>query len=345
MPAVMRRPAALLAVLVVGLLGGCALIPPTPGTTQADSVYALYIVIFTLGAIVFFVVEGFIIYAVIRYRRRDDRLPTQHHGNNRVEIIWTVIPTVIVMILFIGSLVTLASIEQEGADPVNIEVEGFQWQWAFHYLDEGVTVDGGSVENPPVMVVPVNRPIHLILHSDDVIHSFFVPNFLTKRDVVPFAEGTNPNELEFTVNRLGTFRGQCAEFCGRGHAEMTFVVISMDPADYADWVVEQRAAASVEPTPTIPAGLQIVRISADQLEFDTNLLEVPAGEDFVIEFTNNEVDIPHNVAIYDGEATLFQGEWLTGPGTIQYLVPALDAGEYTFQCDVHPSMFGTVTAR
>lgn len=343
MPAVMRRPAALLAVLVAGLLGGCALIPPTPSTTQADSIYALYIVIFVLGAIVFFAVEGFIIYAAIRYRRRDDRLPTQHHGNNRVEIIWTVIPTVIVMILFVGSLVTLAAIEQEGSDPVTIEVEGFQWQWAFHYVDEGVTVEGGSVENPPVMVVPINRPIHLILRSDDVIHSFFVPNFLIKRDNVPYAEGTSPNELEFTVNRLGTFRGQCAEFCGLGHADMTFVVTSMEAADYDAWVREQLAAASEEPSASIPPGLTVVRISADLSEFDTDLLQVPAGEDFVIEFTNND-PIPHNVAVYDGETTLFQGEWLTEPGTIQYLVTALDAGEYTFQCDVHPSMSGTLVA-
>jgi plastocyanin len=229
---------------------------------------------------------------------------------------------------------------------VNIEVEGFQWQWAFHYTDEGVTVQGGSVENPPEMVVPINRPFRLTLRSDDVIHSFFVPNFLTKRDLVPYAAGIDPNHLEFTVNRLGTFRGQCAEFCGDGHAQMTFIVTSMEQADYDAWVAEQQA--KVTPTPPAgsePAGLPVVKISADKIAFDTTELAIPAGQEFIIEFTNKEA-VPHNVAIYDGDRTLFQGEWLTGPGTIRYDVPAIDAGEYTFQCDVHPSaMSGTVTAR
>ena len=120
--------------LLILLLGGC-LLPPEPKTDAGRDVFNLYIVVLILAGIVFVAVEGFILYAVVRYRRKpgDDTLPEQLHGNTTVEIIWTLIPTVIVFILFGFSIVTLAEVEARVEEPgVTIEVEGYQWNWLFH---------------------------------------------------------------------------------------------------------------------------------------------------------------------------------------------------------------------
>ena len=331
--------------LLMLLLGGC-LLPPEPKTEASRDVFNLYLIIGIMALVVFVAVEGMIIYSVFRYRRRDDTLPHQLHGNNLVELIWTLIPLVIVLSLFVMSISTLGKVEARAENPVRIEVEGFQWQWTFRYPDEGVSVTGSAAE-APTMVVPVGEPVLLTLTSVDVIHSFYVPHFIIKRDVVPLAEGERPNELEFTVTEPGTYTGQCAEFCGTFHHSMTFSVEAMPRADYDAYLADLAAGPS-EPAPSGPAEspgaeLQVVEISAENVEFDTDELQVPAGEPFIIRFENKEA-IPHNVSIFDGTTPLFEGEIFTGPTTIDYQVPALEAGTYDFLCEVHPNMAGTVVA-
>lgn len=325
------------------------MIPPEPHTTQAKEVFWLYNVVLVMGGIVFVGVEGFIVYSVFRYRRRDDRLPTQVHGNNLVEVVWTAIPTVIVLILFVLSTLTLNSISQASTPGVTIEVDGFQWQWTFHYLDgdqdpaNDVSVTG-TPASPPQMALPVGEPIKLRLVSKDVIHSFFVPAFLVKRDVVPLPEGQESNELEFTVSEKGTYAGQCAEFCGDLHARMTFSVEAMSRADFDAWIEAIRAGET--PAPSVPAEGTVLKIAAQNVAFDVNELTVPAGEPFTIEFDNREA-VAHNVAILKGTEPLFQGEIFTGPGVRTYVVDALPPGEYTFICQVHPiaAMTGTLTVQ
>jgi cytochrome c oxidase subunit 2 len=335
----------LLAVGLPAILPAGCIFPPEPATTEADEVRTLFLVIFFLGAAVFVGVEGFLIYAVVRYRRRDDRLPVQYHGNTKVEIVWTVIPTVIVLILFVTSMFTLGNISARSDDPVVIEVEGQQFSWSFHY-DNGVTVTANPPD-PPAMVVPAGEPVRLILRSDDVIHSFFVPAFLVKTDVIPFGQGQAPNELEFTVKDPGVYRGQCAEFCGDLHADMTFTVDARTAADYATWLETAAQATPTPPEASIPPDALVVELTADNISFDLHEIEVPAGEPFVIRFTNLEA-VVHNVSVYAGQETIFEGGELTGPdATIDYLIPALEPGEYTFICDFHPiaEMTGTLTAR
>ncbi len=326
------------------------MVPPEPHTVEAKEVFWLYNVILVMGGIVFVAVEGFIVYSVFRYRRRDDRLPTQVHGNNLVELIWTAIPTVIVLILFVLSTITLNSTSQASANPgVTIEVEGKQWSWVFHYLDDDgdpandVIVEGTAL-NGLVMALPVGEPVKLKLISNDVIHSFFVPAFLVKRDVVPLPEGKAPNELEFTVSEVGTYSGQCAEFCGLLHADMTFNVEAMSRADFDAWVAAIRSGET--PAPSVAAEATVLKVSADDTAFDTKALEVAAGQTFKIEFANNE-DVDHNVGIWKGDEELFRGEIFAGPATKTYVVDGLAAGEYTFICDVHPlpAMTGTLTVK
>ncbi|MEX0626235.1 MAG: cytochrome c oxidase subunit II [Chloroflexota bacterium] len=331
------------------LAAACGMVPPEPHTVEAKEVFWLYNVILVMGGIVFVAVEGFIVYSVVRYRRRDDRLPTQVHGNNLVELIWTAIPTVIVLILFVLSTLTLNSISKASTPGVTIEVVGKQWSWVFHYLDDDgdpandVIVEGTAL-NGLVMALPVGEPVKLRLISNDVIHSFFVPAFLVKIDVVPLPEGKPPNELSFTVSEVGTYSGQCAEFCGLRHADMTFSVEAMSRADFDAWVAAIRSGET--PAPSVPAEATVLKVSADDTAFDTKALEVAAGQTFKIEFANNE-DVDHNVGIWKGGEELFRGEIFAGPATKTYVVDGLTAGEYTFICDVHPlpAMTGTLTVK
>jgi cytochrome c oxidase subunit 2 len=342
---VLFRAGALLALIV--LTAACGMIPPQPHTTQGKEVYWLYNVVLVMGAIVFVGVEGFIVYSIVRYRRRDDRLPTQVHGNNLVELVWTAIPTVIVLVLFVLSTFTLNSISAHSDPGVTIEVEGKQWAWVFHYLDSDkdptndVVVSGGSLA-PPVMTVPVGEPILLRLISHDVIHSFYVPAFLVKRDVIPTGDRP-PNELEFTVSEAGTYSGQCAEFCGDLHARMTFKVQAMPRADYDAWYAATQSGQT--PTPSVPAGGEVLKLSAKGNTFGTNQLQAKAGEAFKIDFTNND-NTAHNVAISDATGIRFRGGYFKGPGDTTYTIAALPAGQYTFICEIHPTtMTGILTVQ
>ena len=266
------------ALLALALLAtACGMVPPEPHTREAKEVFWLYNVILVMGGIVFVAVEGFIVYSVFRYRRRDDRLPTQVHGNNLVEVIWTAIPTVIVLILFVLSTLTLNSISQAAANPLVIEVEGKQWSWVFHYLDDdgdpsNDVILQGTAGAGGVMALPVGEPVHLKLVSNDVIHSFFVPAFLVKQDLMPLPEAKPPNKLEFTVTEEGTYAGQCAEFCGDLHAQMTFTVEAMSRSDFDAWIAAQRAGES--PAPSVGAEAPVLTISAQGLAFDT---KIPRG--------------------------------------------------------------------
>jgi len=196
------------------------------------------------------------------------------------------------------------------------------------------------------MALPVGEPIRLVLVSHDVIHSFFVPAFLVKRDLMPLPEAKDPNELEFTISDTGTYSGQCAEFCGDLHAQMTFSVQAMSRADFDTWVEAIRSGES-PPPPSVGADAPVLTLSAANIAFDTHDLEVAAGQSFKIEFTNND-DVDHNVGIYTGEdEEIFRGENIAGGETVTYLVDALEAGEYTFICDLHPgpAMTGTLTVK
>jgi len=328
--------------LLIGLLAGC-LLPPEPKTEVGRDVFNLYIIVLVLAGIVFVAVEGFILYAVFRYRRTpgDDTLPEQLHGNTTVEIIWTLIPTVIVFILFGVSMVTLGEVEARSEDPgVVIQVDGFQWNWTFRYEDGPIVQPQGN--EPPVLAVPVGESVRVVLNSLDVNHAFYVPQFLIKRDLIDLGENGRDNELEFTITEAGTYAGQCAEFCGELHADMKFVVTAMERAEYDAYIA---ALESGETPPPVAGGecTTEIEIKADALAFDIDSFEVPADTDFCINFENLEA-IPHNVAIYDGGDALFTGDPLNEPGIITYQVPALPAGEYRFICDFHPrDMVGDVT--
>ncbi len=185
-------------------------------------------------------VTALIIWCVLRYRHRArDGVPSQRQYNVPLEILYTAIPIVIVLVLFGYSWSVQNDVDALSTNPdVTVEVRGFQWQWQFHYRDDDVTVTGVP-DRTPVMVLPVGETVRLVLTSRDVIHSFYVPDFLFKRDVIPGMK----NQFEITVDKPGFYRGYCAEFCGLDHARMTFAVRAMSKADYRDWIARKQASS------------------------------------------------------------------------------------------------------
>ncbi|MEP7060015.1 MAG: cytochrome c oxidase subunit II [Actinomycetota bacterium] len=322
---------------VLGSLStGCA---QAGATEQGQQVHQLFVTIALIAAPVFVIVELLLLYFVFRYRKRDEEAAPQQLGSNRALIIFFLIPTIIVGVVYAFGESTLASVQTEDPHPqVEIRVEGFQWEWTFYYLNEGFFTTGKTVVKPAVMYLPVDSPVHFQLVSRDVIHSFFVPAFLFKRDVVP----GRTNEFTVTPTTIGTYQAQCAEFCGLHHAQMTFSVHVVTYAEYQAWVKGQLKAAQ---NVSCPVGSNNVTVTAKDTAWNTNCIAVNAGAPISLTISNQDAGIDHNFAVYDdaklGQRLVLTGKF-SGVATNTYQVGSLPAGKYYFQCDVHgPSMSGT----
>ncbi len=248
---------ALLAILSVSVAAADASGQPTGITEEAGKMHDLYLLVLAIAVVVFVAVEGALVFALIRYRKRDDIEPKQIHGNNVLEIIWTTIPVVIVLVLFVFSFVVLVDIEDD-ADPLDltVEVQGFQYQWAFTYNLNDAGKGGnasatgtveiiGTADKEPELVIPIGEKVEFKLKSNDVIHSFYVRDFLYKLDVVPGRD----NAFAVTANELGVFRGQCAELCGLNHALMRFTLKVVTRAEFDAFL-----AANTKPEKAAAAG-------------------------------------------------------------------------------------------
>ncbi len=214
---------------------------PKPVSEQGENIYELWLGSTAAATVVGIFVWLLMLWAGFRYRKKSDRLPRQVRYNLPIEVLYTVVPFVIIAVLFYYTTISqnfvneLTDDEQGGAD-VNIGVVGFQWNWTFNYVDEGVGVTGFTTA-PAVMVLPTDRTIRIVETSPDVIHSFFVPAFLFKRDVIPGRENT----FEFTVKKEGEYIGRCAEFCGEKHSAMNFRVRVVSPEEYDQYIAGLKA--------------------------------------------------------------------------------------------------------
>lgn len=357
--AIVAGGAVVLLVAIVGVVfwsgAGSALYPPAAATAEATAISSLYDIVFALAVAVFVVVESLIVWSILRYRRRpsDVDLPPQTHGNNMAEALWTLIPTVIVLYLFFVSWDTLNKVEEVSARPdVHVNVVARQFQFQFEYLDANGKVlatqtrpagEGGG------MAVPVGKNIFVTLQSPDVIHAWYVPRFLFKRDIIP----GQVNNFEFTVdeNEAGqTFRGQCAELCGAGHRVMLFDVVALTQADFDAWLADLVEKANATPPPA-PSGAPVLEVTALNIAFDKGELTAPANTPFVIDFKNEDIPaITHDIDIRkeDGTTVVKDQETIPGGQEIKYTFDALEPGTYTFICSVHPTvpaMRGTLTVQ
>ena len=323
------------------------LLPVSPVSVAGQATLNLYLLTLVIAVIVFVIVEGLLLMITLRFRRKpgDETLPKQTHGNNPLEILWTLVPAITVTALFYAAFLTLSDQQARAANPaVTVDVTGFQWQWTFEYKDQGIKLTGAGRDGP-VMALPVDETVHIRLHSADVIHSFYVPQALYKLDVIP----GRTNEFDIKFDQVGTFAGQCAEFCGIGHADMHFAVQTMTASDFAAWVTQEQQQPSAGPSQPAPppgaATIQVTAISATA-GFNPSTLTAPANQPFTVQFTNSDPSVPHNFSIH--KANPDGSDWLApvnadGGQSASYNPPPLAPGDYQFFCSLHPTtMIGTL---
>lgn len=237
---------ALLTAVILASATGCSsrIGMPEPGTQEGEPIIDLWRALFFTAAALGGLVLVLLTWCLVRYRVRGsddgDDLPPQRRGHVPLEVVYTVVPLAVVGVIFVAGLRTdPATARGDRGDgqgrPLAVDVTAFRWQWRFDYPAQGVSVVGGPDDSPD-LVLPTGRPVRLRVRSADVIHSFFVPGFLGKMDVVPGLD----NEFDLRPTRPGRYQGYCAEFCGLDHARMTFAVRIVPPDEFTRWA--QRTA-------------------------------------------------------------------------------------------------------
>ena len=219
-------------------------------TDQSQDMRRLWTGSVIAALIVGFMVWGLILYSVVRHRKRGDELPKQTAYNLPLEIVYTILPFVIIAVLFFFTVVVQDRVQNRSAQPdETIAVNAFKWNWQFVYPKtsgpDGQPVDTvGTSTDIPILVLPTDRTIRFELTSADVIHSFWVPEFLFKLDVIPGNENGRNNVFQVTVRKQGAYVGRCAELCGTYHAFMNFEVRSVSPADYDAYIKARESGLS-----------------------------------------------------------------------------------------------------
>lgn len=244
------------AIFLALLSGGCGLDSPMttvlPKSDLGQEIHDLFMNIAGWALFIFVVVEALLLFVVWRYRDRPGRAePRPIHGHLGLELIWTLIPVVIVISIAVPTIaVVFRTHAPPPAEALKVEVVGHQWWWEIRYPDLGVRTANE-------LHLPVGRPVSLALTSADVIHSFWVPQLGGKRDLIP----GKVNHLVFTVAGPGEYPGQCAEFCGVSHANMRLLVVAQAPAEFEAWAARQKAPPA-SPTGTAAEGREVFQASA-----------------------------------------------------------------------------------
>jgi len=212
-------------------------------------------VLLAVGIAMGVLVTGLILWSIIRYRRPrgagPNDLPAQTGANVTLEVLYTVLPLVLVAVLFVVTLGVQRTVTRRSAAPdLVVDVMGFQWGWRFGYPAQSISVVGDA-NRQPTLVVPVGADVRLRLVSADVIHSFFVPAFLVKRDLIPSVD----NQIDVHPTALGRYRGFCAEFCGLDHWRMSFDVEVVTPDAFQAFVAAQRALPQPPNPDVVPGAL------------------------------------------------------------------------------------------
>lgn len=249
---------------------------PEGVTILSKKIYGLHMLIMWICVILAVVVFGAMIYSLVKFRKSKGAEPdkTLVHST-KVEIVWTVIPIMILVGMAVPIAKTLIEIEDMGEVDVNIKVTGYQWKWEYEYLGENVSffstlsresnearrlgsgVDPKSVEHylldvDNVLVIPAGQKVRFLLTAQDVIHAWWVPAFGMKKDAIPGY--VNEIWVQVDADKVGTYRGQCAELCGQDHGFMPIVVEVKSPADYDAWLRAKQAEQKLaDVAPNAPA--------------------------------------------------------------------------------------------
>ncbi len=234
-------------------------------TELSRDVYGLHMWVFWICVVIGIIVFGAMFYSIYYHRKSMGHKAEQFHESTTIEILWTIIPTVILVAMAIPATKLMLKMDNVQESEMSIKVTGWQWKWEYEYMDNGIhffsTLDEASnkarqkdsgidprsvphyllnVDKP--LVVPVNTKIRFLFTAADVIHSWWVPDLGWKKDTIPGFI----NEAWTSVEKAGTYRGQCTELCGKDHGFMPIVVIAMEKEDYQEWVMEQKGLALEE---------------------------------------------------------------------------------------------------
>lgn len=218
----------------------------SPVSVAGAQIVELSWLVLGICALIFLVTQGILLWCIIRFRARPGdakREPPQVYGSTPVEVAWTIVPMIIVLVLFLATARTIAEVQIEDPpeDALNVDVIGHRWWWEFQYPEYGITT--ANELHIPTSTPENRRPTFLRLLSQDVIHSFWVPRLGGKTDVVPNKE----NWLWFETAQPGLYLGQCAEYCGTQHAHMLLRVYVHSPEEFASWVRQQQAPDVIDP--------------------------------------------------------------------------------------------------
>jgi len=232
----------------------------TRGVTPISrEVYDLHMLILGICVVIGVVVFGVMIYSIIRFRKSKGAEAAQFHESTSVEIIWTIIPFLILIGMAIPATGTLITMENTRKPDLTVKVTGYQWKWEYQYLGEkvsffsnlGTPVD--EIQNREAkdrhylrevdnrLVVPTDRKIRFLVTAADVLHAWWVPELGMKKDAIPGFV----NEMWARIEEPGVYRGQCAELCGRGHAYMPIVIEAKRPEAFQQWLAKRREASRV----------------------------------------------------------------------------------------------------
>ncbi|MEJ7633347.1 cytochrome c oxidase subunit II [Aeromicrobium sp.] len=250
---------------------------PVAGSDRSQAMWNLWLGAWIAVLVIFLLVFGLIVYSMIRYRRRsDDEVPVQIRYNLPIEALYTFAPVIIVAVFFFHTVTSQNDMLRNVKNPDHtVEVVGSKWQWAFNYLDEDATTgtdvfDVGTPQDPTDLWLPVDESVRFRLLSPDVIHSFWIPEFYFKMDVVPGQE----NQFDMTPTREGVFTGRCAELCGLYHSRMIFKVHVVSRAEYDAHLTELKEAGDTG----APKGAKEARtIAGLDEEAEGNVDEVQEG--------------------------------------------------------------------
>ena len=211
---------------------------PEVASNLAGKVDAVIWFITVISLVFFILVSIFLVYFAIRYRRRQENEETPYiTGSHVLETIWTIIPSILLIVIFVYGFVVYKDMRTPPEDSLEVTVIGRQWLWQFKYNNGKTTLNE--------LYIPEGRPIKLVMTSEDVLHSFFVPPFRVKQDLV----GGMYTYLWFTPTKTGTYELYCTEYCGTGHSAMLGKVVVMSPEEYKKWEKgeEEKAVASLPP--------------------------------------------------------------------------------------------------
>jgi cytochrome c oxidase subunit II len=241
---------------------------PDPATEQADHIFSLWRWAWVAALITGVIVWGLIFWSVWRYHRRhDDEVPVQTRYNLPLEIFYTIAPIVMVVVFFYWTVNVQNTVLEDGEQDHTVNVVGQQWSWTFNYTGEEA-VDGqnvytsGTGSNIPTLVLPVDETVEFKLYSPDVIHSFGIPGFLMKMDVVP----GRFNHFEVTPDTIGEYRGNCYELCGVYHSRMLFNVRVVTAEEYDQYLEDLEADGFVSDEPVLGNGQAYDQAGLDESE-------------------------------------------------------------------------------